>query len=77
MAPVKAVIDDHIQQLFDALVNSLRRSISKDIGAIESFVNEAMETLSTRPQSVEEIGQANIKHKEYSRNQQEVIKSLL
>ena len=26
--PVKSTIDDHIQQLFDALLSSLRRSIS-------------------------------------------------
>ena len=29
--PVKSAIDDHIQQLFDALLSSLRRSISANL----------------------------------------------
>ena len=70
--PVKAVIDDHIQRLFDALLNSLRRSITKDVGTIETFLNEAMETLSQRPQTVEEIGDANAKHSEFGKTKKEV-----
>ncbi len=74
--PVKAVIDDHIQRLFDALLNSLRRSITKDVGTIETFLNDAMETLSNRPQTVEEIGQANAKHSEFGKAKKEVYSSL-
>ena len=30
-SPVKSTIDDHIQQLFDALLTSLRRSITNEV----------------------------------------------
>ncbi|XP_012944204.1 cytoplasmic dynein 2 heavy chain 1 [Aplysia californica] len=63
--PVKAVIDDHIQRLFDALLNSLRKSINRDVSDIDTFVSSAMDTLSQRPQTVEEIGEANAKHTEF------------
>ena len=72
--PVKAVIDDHIQRLFDALLNSLRRSITKDVGTIENFLNDAMDTLSQRPQTVEEIGEANAKHSEFGKTKKDVSK---
>lgn len=71
--PVKAVIDDHIQRLFDALLSSLRRAINTDVTEIDTFLNEAMETLSTRPQTVEEIGDANTKHTEYAKKKNEVL----
>lgn len=69
--PVKAVIDDHIQRLFDALLNSLRRGISNDVTKIDTFLNEAMETLSRRPQTVEEIGDANAKHSAFKNTKKE------
>jgi len=71
--PIKTVIDDHIQRLFDALLGSLRRSVQSDITEIESFVNEALETLSQRPQTVEEIGEANVKHMEFTKRKKEVL----
>ena len=70
--PVKGVIDDHIQRLFDALLNSLRKSISSEVNTIDTFLKEAMETLSQRPQSVEEIGTANAKHAEFMKTKKEV-----
>ena len=72
MTPVKAVIDDHIQRLFDALLNSLRKAISADVNEIDTFLKGAMETLSNRPQNVEEIGQANAKHAEFNKKKKEV-----
>ena len=70
--PVKTVIDDHIQRLFDALLNSLRKAINTEVTDIDSFVTNAMETLSNRPQTVEEIGEANAKHSEFSKKKSEV-----
>ncbi|KAF7666054.1 hypothetical protein LDENG_00118150 [Lucifuga dentata] len=60
--PVKTVIDDLIQRLFDTLLISLRKSIQGHIQTIDSFVSESMETLSTRPESMEEIGEASSKY---------------
>ena len=70
--PVKAVIDDHIQRLFDALLNSLRKAIMADVTTIDTFLNTAMETLSKRPQTVEEIREADGKHSEFSKQKKEV-----
>ncbi|XP_070553238.1 cytoplasmic dynein 2 heavy chain 1-like isoform X2 [Ptychodera flava] len=71
--PVKSVIDDHIQRLFDALLNSLRRSIIRHTSDIEKFLNDAMESLSTRPQTVEEIGVANANHAELASKKPEIM----
>ena len=70
--PVKAVIDDHIQRLFDALLNSLRKAITKEVTDIDNFLNTSMEVLSKRPQSTEEIGEANTKHAEFAKARREV-----
>ena len=71
--PVKSVIDDHIQRLFDALLTSLRKAINAEVSSIDTFLEGAMETLSNRPQTVEEIGDANAKHSEYAKQRKEVI----
>lgn len=70
--PLKSFIDDLIQRLFDAQVNALRKSIAADVGGIDSFVSNAIETLSSRPQTVEEIGEATAKHSEFSKKKNEV-----
>ncbi|EGD76743.1 dynein heavy chain isotype 1B [Salpingoeca rosetta] len=64
--PVKSAIDDHIQRLFDALVNSLRKSIMSHVNKIDDFVEQGMAALSMRPQSLAEIGEANQKHADLS-----------
>lgn len=71
--PVKTSIDSFVQRLFDALLGSLRKAIQQDVTVIDSFVTEAIETLSQRPQTVEEIGDANAKHQEFTRRKTEVI----
>ncbi|XP_064157010.1 dynein cytoplasmic 2 heavy chain 1 isoform X2 [Anguilla rostrata] len=71
--PVKAVVDDLIQRLFDALLLSLRKSIQAHTQDIDTFVTGAMETLSTRPESIDEIGEANIKHGELQERKPNVL----
>lgn len=73
--PIKSIIDDHIQRLFDALLGSLRRSILADITEIDTYLTSAMETLSVRPQTIEEIGEANAKHVEFAKKKNEVRRS--
>ncbi|XP_066286377.1 cytoplasmic dynein 2 heavy chain 1-like isoform X1 [Branchiostoma lanceolatum] len=70
--PVKAIIDDHIQALFDALLGSLRHSIISHLNEIDTFLTDALESLSTRPQSVEEIGLANAKHAELAEKKPQI-----
>ncbi|XP_041658498.1 cytoplasmic dynein 2 heavy chain 1 isoform X2 [Cheilinus undulatus] len=71
--PVKAVIDDLIQRLFDILLLSLRRSIQGHTQAIDSFVSESMATLSTRPESMEEIGTARAKYTQILARKPEIL----
>ncbi|XP_040514464.1 cytoplasmic dynein 2 heavy chain 1 isoform X1 [Gallus gallus] len=60
--PVKTAIDDFIQKLYDVLVISLRKSIQAHLSDVSSFLNDAMEALVVRPQTVEEISEDNLKY---------------
>ncbi|XP_051782842.1 cytoplasmic dynein 2 heavy chain 1 isoform X2 [Erpetoichthys calabaricus] len=71
--PVKAVIDDLFQRLFDALLVSLKKSIQANMQDIDTFVSQAMEELSSRPQTVDEIGLANSKHAELQIKKPEIL----
>ena len=70
--PVKSAIEGHIQHLFDALLTSLRRSIQANITAIDDFLKTGNEALSVRPQTIEEIGEVNVKHSELSQSKPKV-----
>ncbi|XP_077154625.1 cytoplasmic dynein 2 heavy chain 1 isoform X4 [Ranitomeya variabilis] len=72
-SPVKAVIDDLIQKLFDSLLISLKKSIQAHLHEIDAFVSDGTEVLSSRPQSVEEIGEANMKHGELKLKKPEIL----
>ncbi|XP_073414467.1 cytoplasmic dynein 2 heavy chain 1 isoform X2 [Dendrobates tinctorius] len=71
--PVKDVIDDLIQKLFDSLLISLKKSIQAHLHEIDTFVSDGMEVLSSRPQSVGEIGEANMKHGELKLKKPEIL----
>uniref|UniRef100_A0A8C8DIA2 Dynein cytoplasmic 2 heavy chain 1 n=1 Tax=Oryzias sinensis TaxID=183150 RepID=A0A8C8DIA2_9TELE len=71
--PVKSTIDDLIQRLFDMLLLSLRKSIQGHLQAIDSFVSESMEALSTRPDNLEEIGAANSKYNQILSRKPEIL----
>ena len=72
-APVRNEIEILNRKYWDSLVSLLQRSIVKDIETIEKFATEAMETLRTQPQTVEEIGEANRKHEEYDKKTPEMM----
>ncbi|KAL8191062.1 UNVERIFIED_CONTAM: Cytoplasmic dynein 2 heavy chain 1, partial [Gekko kuhli] len=71
--PVKTMVDDLIQKLYDALVMSLRKSIQAHLHEISSFLNDAMESLITRPQSVDEIAQDNLNYRNLTEKKGEVF----
>ena len=50
------------RSLFDALVDSLRRTINRDMTEMEAFLDLANAKLVTRPQTVAEVGEANAAH---------------
>ncbi|KAI8621722.1 dynein heavy chain and region D6 of dynein motor-domain-containing protein [Chytriomyces sp. MP71] len=65
-APLKATVDDHLQRLFDCLLTSLRKSIEEHLAIIDDFVVKGSDVLSKRPQTMEEIGEANNNHEKLS-----------
>ena len=70
--PVKSSVDDHLQRLHDAILGALRHSIQADFNSITNFLTAAKESLSVKPQSVEEIGEVNQKHAELLAKKPEV-----
>nr|XP_023648221.1 cytoplasmic dynein 2 heavy chain 1 isoform X1 [Paramormyrops kingsleyae]XP_023648222.1 cytoplasmic dynein 2 heavy chain 1 isoform X1 [Paramormyrops kingsleyae] len=71
--PVKAAIDDLIQRLFDALLMSLRKSVQGHMQDIDNFITQAVETLSVRPENIDEIGEANRKHGQLHDKKPEIL----
>lgn len=56
-APVRATIDDLLQRLADSLVSTLRKSINGILVQLDEFTSDALDALSKRPSTVEEISQ--------------------
>ncbi|XP_034023634.1 cytoplasmic dynein 2 heavy chain 1 [Thalassophryne amazonica] len=71
--PVKAVIDDLIQRLFETLLMSLRKSVQGHTQNIDSFVSESIKALCTRPETMEEISLANGKYKQILTRKPEIL----
>ena len=69
---MKSSVDDHLQRLHDAILGALRHSIQADFNSITNFLTGAKESLSVKPQSVEEIGEVNQKHAELLAKKPEV-----
>nr|WAW84826.1 cytoplasmic dynein 2 heavy chain 1 [Halisarca dujardinii] len=70
--PVKAAIEAQIQHLFEALLSSLAKSVHSHISAIDEFLRTGNDSLSVRPQTIEEIGEVNVKHSELSKRKPEI-----
>ncbi len=73
--PVKTAIDDLLQRLFDTLLFTLRHSIQTDLQQMGQFLNDSIQTLSSRPQTIEEVAEANTKHHEFGKKKPEVRNS--
>ncbi|KAJ3416777.1 Cytoplasmic dynein 2 heavy chain 1 [Chytridiales sp. JEL 0842] len=71
--PVKAAIDDHLQRLFDCMLAALRKAINVHVAVIDEFVTKGTETLGKRPQTLEEITEANARHEELSGAKSSII----
>ena len=63
-AGIKSSIDNQLQNMFDSLLSGLRRYVTKYGNQIESFVSKGMDLLSKKPQTYEEIGEANKCHED-------------
>lgn len=71
--PLKLTIENQIRRLNDSMLTHLKRSITRDAGSIESFVNEGLEALNDRPRTHEELGSSYKKHDELKARRQEIF----
>lgn len=71
-APFRAAVEDQMQRLSDALVLSLRKSLSDHLKNVEDFLEQAMERLNERPHSIDEIGKAKREWKEIADKKSEI-----
>ena len=56
--PLKSALEDHLQRLSDALILSLKTTIKSDAELLSEYLKTAQSKLNQRPQTVEEITQA-------------------
>ncbi len=75
--PVKTAIDDLLQRLYDTLTFTLRHSIQVDLHQATQFLSDAIGTLSSRPQTVDEVAEANTKHHEFGKQKPLVTQSAI
>ena len=64
LAPFKATLEDQMQRLADTLLIALRRSVLDDFKDVDVFLNESMDTLSSRPTTIAEITKAEMDWKD-------------
>ena len=72
-APLRSEIELLNRKYWDILMITLQRSVINDIETIEKFTAEATENLRRQPQTVEEIGEANLLHKTYNEKTPEML----
>ncbi|VDN17047.1 unnamed protein product [Gongylonema pulchrum] len=73
---VKLTIDSILQRLFDTLIWTLRYSVSNQIHEINRFLNEAIDVLSRKSQSIDEVAEANQKHNKFAKTNKEMKQTL-
>ncbi|CAJ0594203.1 unnamed protein product [Cylicocyclus nassatus] len=71
-AGAKSAIDELLQRLFDTLTWTLRLSITTKLQTIQQFLTQAITVLSSRPQSIDEVAEANARHTEYGKTNKEL-----
>jgi hypothetical protein len=86
LGPLKAALEDQQQRLSDALQLGMARQTTATQRALDTFITESLDTLSKRPQSVDEITDAKgardkiqqdcIKHKAYFKKLEDLSRLL-
>lgn len=57
-APLKSALDGQLQHAHDALVLSLRRTLTTGLKSVEAYLDSGTEKMSTRPSSLTEIARS-------------------
>lgn len=65
-------MDYLISEVEGVMIRCLQKSITSSVSSVQLFLNEATETLTRHPQSVEDITLATKKHEEYLQKRSEV-----
>ncbi|KRY19216.1 Cytoplasmic dynein 2 heavy chain 1 [Trichinella patagoniensis] len=69
---IKLFIENLLQRIYDMLLHTLRDSWQKDCSQLGHFLNEAIRTLTSRPQSMEEITMAHVLNQNYLKKRTEI-----
>ncbi|KAM7538000.1 hypothetical protein Aperf_G00000070110 [Anoplocephala perfoliata] len=74
---VKNTIEHLLHNMFDALLNCLRRSIQADMVTADAFLSDALDKLSVRPQTMDEMAEARENHVRLTREQSHLSERLV
>ncbi|VDP94768.1 unnamed protein product [Echinostoma caproni] len=74
--PIKMAIEGLLQNLFEALQICLRRSIQGDLVAADAFLTDALDKLSQRPQTVDELSEAKARQNEFAKSRNRLVEQL-
>ncbi len=70
---MKLTIENQLRRLHDAMLNYLKSSIVRDANLIDTFVDQSLETLNDRPQTLDEVGESYKKHEELNSKRKEIV----
>eukprot|EP00438_Fugacium_kawagutii_P026834 Skav224731 [mRNA] locus=scaffold699:573890:588190:- [translate_table: standard] len=73
---LKSVIEDQLDRLSDALIIALKRRASDEAKAVIQFLEEGLEKLNIRPDTVQELGKAQEDAKQLMEQHHEIKKQL-
>lgn len=71
--PLKLTIENQLRRLHDSMLNYLKRSIVHDANTIDVFVDQGLETLDDRPQTLDEISESFKKHEELNTKRKDIL----
>ncbi|GIY30539.1 cytoplasmic dynein 2 heavy chain 1 [Caerostris extrusa] len=76
-APTKAYVDYLISELESTMIRCLQKSVSTSMKSVQEFLNDATDTLTRHPESIEDISVAKKKHEEFlhRRGQMDILKT--
>ncbi|KAG5445317.1 Cytoplasmic dynein 2 heavy chain 1, variant 2 [Clonorchis sinensis] len=74
--PVKNAIEGMLQNLFETLQTCLRRSIHGELVAADAFLTDALDKLSYRPQTVDELSEAKAREVEFSKARSRLVEQV-
>lgn len=72
LIPFKSTIESQIRRFHESMLAHLKRSITRELTSIDSFINEGFEALNDRPRTHEEISSSYRKHEELNNKRRNI-----